>query len=270
MVVVAIIGILAAMLLPALIRSKSRAQAIFCMNNNRQLATAWAMYSGDNHEQLVYNLGGDAKTRGFAPPQEPNWVNNIMDWTLSSDNTNGAFINTSMLGNYAGYASTIYRCPADKALSDVQKSAGWDTRARSVSMNAMVGNPGSLLQSGVNVNNPAYRQFLKESDIQNPSMTFVFLDEHPDSINDGYFLNNPYELEWVDLPASYHDGGGSFSFADGHTEVHRWLSDSTKVSSKAYAASLPFSIRETERADFDWINKRASMALPPVAQTHSY
>jgi prepilin-type N-terminal cleavage/methylation domain-containing protein/prepilin-type processing-associated H-X9-DG protein len=270
MVVVAIIAILAAMLLPALSRSKSRAQAIFCMNNNRQLATAWTMYSGDNHEQLVYNLGGDAKTRGFAPPQEPNWVNNIMDWTVNPDNTNAAFVNTSMLGNYASYASAIYRCPADKTLSDAQKSAGWNFRTRSVSMNAMVGNPGPLLQGGVNVNNPDYRQFLKESDIQNPSMTYVFLDEHPDSINDGYFLNNPYELTWIDLPGSYHDGGGSFSFADGHTEVHRWLSDSTKVPARAYAATLPSSIRETERADFDWINKRSSLERTPAAPVHSY
>jgi prepilin-type N-terminal cleavage/methylation domain-containing protein/prepilin-type processing-associated H-X9-DG protein len=271
MIVVAIIGILAALLLPALTRSKSRAQAIFCMSNNKQLALAWTMYSGDNNEQLVYNLGGDAKSRGFAPPQEPNWVNNIMDWTLSPDNTNTAFVNTSMLGSYASYAPAIYRCPADKALSDAQKSAGWTARTRSISMNAMVGNPGALLQNGTNVNNPYYRQFLKEADIREPSMTFVFLDEHPDSINDGYFLNNPYELEWIDLPASYHDGGGSFSFADGHTEIHRWLSDSTKPPARPYAAPLPSSIREADRADFDWVIRRTSVERSiSNSQGHSY
>lgn len=259
MTVVAIVSILAALLLPALSRSKSRAQAIFCMNNNKQLTIAWTMYSDDNNQQLVNNLGGNAQLRGFAPPQDPNWVNNIMDWSLNPDNTNIAFVNTSMLGSYASYAPTVYRCPADRALSDSQRGAGWTSRIRSVSMNAMVGNPGALLQNGANLNNPNYRQYLKESDIRQPAMTFLFLDEHPDSINDGYFLSSTYEMEWIDLPASYHNGGGSFSFADGHTEVHRWLSDSTKVPALPYAAALPFAVRQADRADYDWIKRRTSV-----------
>jgi prepilin-type N-terminal cleavage/methylation domain-containing protein/prepilin-type processing-associated H-X9-DG protein len=272
LIVVAIIGVLAAMLLPALARSKARAQAIFCMNDRKQLALAWTMYSGDNNDRLVYNLGGDANRQSLAPRDQPNWVNNIMDWDTSPDNTNTAFVSTSLLGAYASFAASIYKCPADKALSKEQKDAGWTARVRSVSMNAMIGDPGQLLQGGANVNNPNYLQFLKESDIQNPSTIFVFLDEHPDSINDGYFLNtngaagysNP---EWVDLPASYHNGGGSFSFADGHTEIHHWLCDSTKRPSLPEAAPLPMEIHSTpaqERADFDWVLRRTSV-LPDSA-----
>ena len=75
---------------------------------------------------------------------------------------------------------------------------------------------------GVNTNNPGYQQFLKESDFKYPANIFVFLDEHPDSINDGYFLNKPDDWRWYDLPAAYHNGGGSFSFADGHAEHWKW------------------------------------------------
>jgi prepilin-type processing-associated H-X9-DG protein len=270
LIVIAVISILAAMLLPALSRSRSRAHAIFCLSNNKQLVVAWEMYSSDNNDQLVYNLGGNAQTRGFAPRDEPNWVNNIMDWELNPDNTNSAFAKTSMLGVYAGFSTTIYKCPADRALSDAQRNAGWESRIRSISMNAMVGNPGALLQNGVNVNNPYYRQYLKESEIRNPAMTFIFLDEHPDSINDGYFvningtnqvddINSTNQLEWIDLPASYHNGGGSFSFADGHSEIHRWVNETTKRPAVEDGARLPVAIRSTERADFDWVIQRMSV-----------
>ena len=90
LVVVAIIGILAGLLLPALSRSKSRAQAIKCVSNYKQLVLAWTMYSGDYNGRLVYNLGGNPALRTFAPTSSPNWVNNIMDWNSArtSDNTN--------------------------------------------------------------------------------------------------------------------------------------------------------------------------------------
>jgi len=265
LVVIAIIAILAGLLLPALSRSKARAQSIVCMNKYRQLALAWTLYTGDNNERLVYNLGGDANRQSFAPVGLPNWVNNIMDWELSPDNTNTSFVNTSLLGQYASDSTSVYSCPADRALSDIQKANGWSGRVRSVSMNAMVGNPGPLLQNGKNSNNPYYRQFIKESDIPAPSSIFVFLDEHPNSINDGYFLNvppdddDPNSLQWVDLPASYHNGGGSFCFADGHSEIHQWRFASTKQPNIAYSFTLPMAIRVQEQDDFNWIIQRTSV-----------
>lgn len=268
LVVLGVIGIVAAMLLPALAHSKARAQAIVCMNNYKQLALGWTMYSSDNNERLVYNLGGSADRQSFAPDNQPNWVNNIMTWDLSPDNTNTAFAYSSMLGQWVSYSGNAFKCPADKFLSPAQQGAGWSARVRSVSMNAMVGNPGQLLQNDVNVNNAAYRQFLKESDIPNPSTIFVFLDEHPDSINDGYFLitpgTNEYDLEWVDLPASYHNGGGSFCFADGHTEIHHWL-DPVTVQPVLYDdAMLPLPVRPTEAQDFDWVLQRSSVEMQPA------
>ncbi|HEX4646036.1 MAG TPA: type II secretion system protein [Verrucomicrobiae bacterium] len=266
LVVIGIIGIMAALLLPALSRSKARAQAIFCMNNSRQLALAWTLYSAENGDRLVYNLGGFQPTgggsaSGLAPKDKPNWVNNIMDWSLSQDNTNPAFVNdsNSLLAAYANYSASIFKCPADHVLSDIQKGAGWTDRVRSVSMNAMVGDAGDLMISGVNTNNPGYQQFLKESDFKYPADIFVFLDEHPDSINDGYFLNKPDDWKWYDLPAAYHNGGGSFSFADGHTEVHHWLNGSTLQPSRAYGATLPMSVRSNEAADWLWVIQRTTI-----------
>ena len=129
-------------------------------------------------------------------------------------------------------------------------------------MNAMVGNAGEFTQSGTNINNPKYYQYLKLSQFGSTPRIFVFIEEHPDSINDGYFLNKAYEkegtAEWTDLPASYHNGAANLCFADGHAESHRWLAPSTRRPMKPDAAQLPFSIPEGEEADFDWLQGRTS------------
>jgi prepilin-type processing-associated H-X9-DG protein len=124
---------------------------------------------------------------------------------------------------------------------------------RSYSMNAMVGDAGDFSQGGTNRNNPDYVQFFKMTSIPQPSQIFVFLDEHPDSIIDGYFLNKAYYHEWFDLPASYHNGTAAFSFADGHSEVHRWVNNLTKRPAQPDAAQLPFYIPASQMADFDWV-----------------
>ena len=124
-------------------------------------------------------------------------------------------------------------------------------------MNAMVGDPGSLMRWGVNTNNPEYQQFLHDSEILDPSSIFVFLDEHPDSINDGYFLVKD-DPEWIDLPASFHNGGGCFSFADGHTVVHRWSQASTIRPPSPYASGLPISLRANDLTDHNWVLRHSS------------
>jgi prepilin-type processing-associated H-X9-DG protein len=263
LIVVAIIGILASLLLPALSRARSRALAIKCLSNHRQLVLAWTMYASDYNGKLVYNLGGNPMLRTFAPTSSPNWVNNIMDWNSgpNSDNTNLAFANISLLSPYTAYSAGIFHCPADFALSDVQKAAGWVNRVRSIAMNAMVGDPGNLLRWGsVNVNNPNYQQFMREPDFPDASSVFVFLDEHPDSISDGYFLNTPDKSEWVDLPASYHNNGCTFSFADGHTEIHRWQDPSTLLLPRPDVIAWPLQLlRSDEMTDFNWIIQRTSV-----------
>src|SRR5216117_2256213 len=148
LVVIAIIAVLASLLLPVLSRTKARAQAVFCLNNTRQLGLAWLLYADDHNGRLAYNLGGDVKIRGVAPSTYLNWVNNVLNWELRPDNTNVATIKEASLGPYASKAANIYRCPSDNVLSDIQRRAGWSARVRSYSMNAMIGDVGDLAQDG--------------------------------------------------------------------------------------------------------------------------
>lgn len=260
LVVIAIIAILAALLLPSLGRAKARAQGVFCLNNTKQLGLAWLLYSDDHGGRLPYNFGGNGGPRTVAPRTNLNWVNNIMSWELDSDNTNTATITQASLGIYANNALRLYKCPSDSVLSPVQRQAGWVERLRSYSMNAMVGDAGDISQSGSNQNNPDYVQFFTITTIPQPAAIFVFLDEHPDSIDDGYFLNRAYSGQWIDLPASYHNGAASFSFADGHSESHRWRYSGTKRPAQPDAAlPLPRPVPANERHDFDWLIDRMSI-----------
>jgi len=203
-----------------------------------------------------------------------NWANNVLNWDLSSDNTNAAKLIASGLGPYLSGSANAYRCPSDHVLSGVQEAAGWTERVRSYSMNAMVGDAGAFSQSGLNVNNPDYVQFFQLTSIPRPENIFVFLDEHPDSIDDGYFLNRSESYQWHDLPASYHDGSASFSFADGHSEKHRWRAATTRPVARPGAAGLPIQLPKTsldlrnEFADFYWVISKMSVERNP--ETYHY
>jgi prepilin-type N-terminal cleavage/methylation domain-containing protein len=268
LVVIAIIAVLAALVLPALAQAKARAQAIMCLNNTRQLVLAWHIYAGDHEDRLPYNLG---MTEG-GPRTSLNWVNNVMTWDLSPDNTNPATITEASLGSYSS-STGVYRCPSDQALSTTQSAAGWDARIRSYSMNAMVGDAGDFSTNGFNVNNPDYVQFFKITQIPQPAEIFVFLDEHPDTIDDGYYLNKStaYErssayggptyadAEWLDLPATYHNRATAFSFADGHGALHRWLVPSTIYPVQPDVPYIPADISADQRTDFNWILEHMSV-----------
>jgi prepilin-type N-terminal cleavage/methylation domain-containing protein/prepilin-type processing-associated H-X9-DG protein len=260
LVVIAIIAVLAALLFPALSKTKAKAEGIYCVNNTHQLAIAWTLYADDHNGRLAYNLGGNALQRTTAPRTNLNWVNNILDWETNPDNTNVATIKDAALGPYP-QSTDIYRCPSDHVLSQGQRDAGWNYRIRSYSMNAMVGDAGEISTGGTNQNNPDYVQFFRLTDIRQPTRIFVFLDEHPDSINDGYFVNQARVWKWLDLPASYHNGATSFAFADGHSDMHRWLHPETKPPPQPEAAQLPITTAEYD-ADLDWLIDR--MSVPPT------
>lgn len=259
MIVVAIIAIVSALLVPALSRAREQALGYQCLGNTRQLILAWHLYSDDHNGRLVYNLGGDITRKPIVNTTNLNWVNNFLTWELDSDNTNTATLTEAGLGPYANSVAQVYRCPSDRVLSAKQREAGWTGgRVRSYSMNAMVGDAGELTQAGFNQNNPHYMQFFRMADIPQPSDIFVFLDEHPDSINDGYFLNQFYSHEWVDLPASYHNGAASFAFADGHAQVQRWQNAGTRQPPLPDAANLPLPIGYGQTADFRWVIQHMS------------
>jgi prepilin-type N-terminal cleavage/methylation domain-containing protein len=258
LIVVAILAILASMLLPATGRAKAKSHQSFCISNIRQLAMALHIYTDDYGDRLPYNFGATEINQMIESGGKYNWANSVLNWELDPANTNTLLNTDASLGEYVAGNSRVYRCPSDKALSSVQRAAGWPERSRSISMNAMIGDAGEFTRGGTNINNPSYRQYMRLTEIAAPDKIFAFIEEHPDSINDGYFLNRAYSWEWIDLPASHHNGGASLSFADGHQESRRWQRSSTKKPALPDAANLPFELTPDDREDFRWLIKRMS------------
>jgi len=240
LVVIAILGILAALLLPVLARSQGKAQALACANNLRELGIAWVLYAQDNTDLLVNNHGVPETLA-----RRQTWANNVEDLLSSDDNTNLVYLTESKLGPWAGHSARIYKCPADRV------PAPNGERIRSMSMNSQVGNPGVL----TNHFNPLYVQFLKSADFRNPSGTFVFLDEHADTLNDGFFVNVLEDEAWGNLPASYHGGSGNLIFADNHHESHRWRAPSTIPPVERRRIGV---FPASPRTDFEWLKARSS------------
>jgi prepilin-type N-terminal cleavage/methylation domain-containing protein len=210
LVVIAIIAILAAMLLPALGKSKQQAQGMKCVNNLRQVIVAWIMYADDSKGFFALEVPGS-----IDPPSYPvGWVNGEMSWTSSSDNTNTLWLTQGLLGSYTKTAG-VYKCPADTF------AAPNGERVRSISMNTHLNR---YEPSGTT---PPQPQYYKQTDLTRPTELWVFLDEHPDSINDGTFSTVTTQYIWDDIPASYHNRAGGFSFADGHALIHPWVNATT-------------------------------------------
>lgn len=225
LVVIAIIGTLASMILPALSKAKIKTQGIACMNNVKQMGLAWRLYVEDNNDRLFPALDTQVSTdwvRGnYLTLLDANSENN---WNLDK------FLKPGLLWSYTGQSAALWRCPGDR--STARNAQGQVVpRIRSVSMNNWVGGP----QWPYNDN--SWKVYLKSSEMANPgpSETFVFADERADSINDGCFLVDmsgypeaPGAAKLVDYPASYHNGAGCFSFADGRAEIKRWRDPRTK------------------------------------------
>jgi prepilin-type N-terminal cleavage/methylation domain-containing protein/prepilin-type processing-associated H-X9-DG protein len=214
LVVIAIIAILAGMLLPALAKAKSKASGIKCLNNTKQMTLAWVLYADDFSDKLVRNLLSNTNA----------WIGGNVSALPGA--TNRLDIMNGRLWPY-NQSLEIYRCPSDNLGFRIAGKPV--TRVRSFSMSGRMGGD----RECCDFVNPGVSFFLKSSDINrpSPSQAFVFVDEHADSIDDGFFAvqakvaNAGY---WQNTPASRHGNAGILSFADGHAENWRWLEGTTQ------------------------------------------
>jgi prepilin-type processing-associated H-X9-DG protein len=297
-IVLATVAVLAAVLLPALAGTKPNTQAFQCLNNQRQIMLAWQMYAADNGDLLPPNdfySGGDfGGNVAFIPPgtgRTPNinWVGGCMD----SKGDIGESTNTLMLtawaalGPYNTNAAT-YHCPSDTSVV-----VPFGPKVRSVSMNAAVGTiynqykkpgppaigdpVGSTWLSGTwvgnNLNNSVWRTYgtLGSMIWPVPSKLFVITDENPFSINDPDFIvamgtpdanGNATFTRFMDTPGSYHNGAVTISFADGHSEIHKWLGATIKSYLNAATCPTPGEAPSYQAADslpdLRWLQARTT------------
>jgi prepilin-type N-terminal cleavage/methylation domain-containing protein len=268
LVVIAIIAILAAMLLPALSRAKAKAQGVKCMSNTKQLTLGWLLFAGDHGDELIPN---------------PGWCGGSMLWGNNADNTNWTILvdpNQSAMADYIKQYG-VYKCP-----SDTHDAANGE-RLRSVSMNGAIGGHSDNVQ-GNNPNPPgrtyygqgapapynAGCQKMSDLDSPGPANIFVVLDEQADSLStlngDATFAFDPGYIStseyWRDLPGSYHNGACCLSFADGHSEIHKWSNMGDNGTGKTaypvlgvtYGATPPWKAPPAMRnsVDYGWMQDR--------------
>jgi len=274
LVVIAIIAILAALLLPALARAKTKAQAIMCLNNHRQLLLAWKMYVEDSREILPFVKADPAA-----------WMNGWLDYSGAADNWDiNHDITQCVLWPYCGKNADIFKCPGDQSTVNVRGTIF--RRVRSMSMVNWVGGRGNGAGglAAMNWSQTAFgntsgeaRIYRKYSDMNDPgpAKTAIFLDEREDSINDGMFViamegaaprpgapPTPSAYGIHDYPAAYHGGGGGFSFADGHSELKKWRDDRTMPPLQK-GKNIDYAFKPTpNNPDVAWMQENSTRRIP--------
>lgn len=281
LVVIAIIGILAALLLSVLSKGKQKAQQVYCLNNGKQMMTAMTMYAADFKE--------------FFPPN-PDDGNTIPGHNWCSGNAGqgqSAEFNPDLLKDptrsllipYLKGDASVFHCPGDSRTgvyqgSDPSLVGKVVPAARTFSMNQAVGTiclgydahntPGSRNDhSGIpdlSVNGPWLDSqydnrrdapWITEGKMSSirapgPAMLWVLVDEGLSGLNDAAFAFGMEIAQWHDTPGTYHDGGCGFAFADGHSESHHWRSTAPKQGHQTPVAN------GNDLQDWLWMRDRTS------------
>jgi prepilin-type N-terminal cleavage/methylation domain-containing protein/prepilin-type processing-associated H-X9-DG protein len=246
LIVIAIIAILASVLLPVFSSAKKRGEGIQCLSNLKQMTLGWQLYTDEsnNHYPINSAMGHNDPYVG-EDADNPSWVAGALSPTGlnmagDNDNTNiekltgDLYLRFGSIGSYTKRPG-LYHCPGDQSSDVISRQP----RVRSISMNGWI-SPGKTNDADSACWSKPFQKFVHPTDFHgiSPSGLFVFLDERPDSINDGWFwiptggYNNDgsvnmNDLQIADLPAIYHNRCSAFSFADGHVELHHWIDGKT-------------------------------------------
>jgi len=257
LVVIAIIAILASILLPALAKAKMKATATADLNNQKQQVLAFIMYAGDNADTMpgLYFNGLAMNGGGYWAGPQPG-ISPGMSVDQAISNVSAGFA----LGPLWAYNSSpwSYHCPGDLRFKRQKPDPGgpwaFDSYSKADGMN------------GQQWISPS-EDIVKLNDVPNPTTGFIFVEEADGqaAFNAGTWAFNPgatpAQCTWQDSTACFHINSSSFSFADGHAEMHRWVEPNTIAAGLASAngsttAAHAFTRAQPVDLDINWVIPR--------------
>jgi prepilin-type N-terminal cleavage/methylation domain-containing protein len=263
LVVIAIIAILAGLLLPALSRAKLKATNSACLNNQKQLALGFVLYTDDNTDKIIYTepapgqIGNPAG--GFWPgPHNDAGVYQDISTSTKRDVAQRYVENGIRKGALFRYVSNpgSYHCIGDLRTKRLAPGRGWayDSYSKANGMNGS-GWQGSSASGGPQ---PWYE---KMSTVETPSEAMVLLEEaDPRGNNKGTWVIDVKPAPgWVDPFAIFHGNVSTISFADSHAESHTWRDAEVIKAAKASSEgreSFYWKGGNAKNADFQWIYQR--------------
>ena len=267
LVVIAIIAILTSLVLPALGKAKQKAQQIHCLNNHKQLLLSWTLYAGENQDRIPYSMSRTRNSAAWCTGYQDFDGSNRSNWDVEYD------LKNSPLWRYAGNSLGIFRCPSE--LSTVIPTTGplkgqRVRRVRSMAMSAWMGGiDGEFYYSQApGISSPPWRLHRNLNDLHDPgpSGLIVFSDQREDQ--NGYpnlffdmtgFPDRPEQTQFNnDLVPFYHSGGTSYSFADGHSEIHHWVDPRTKIPLKKNGVQNFGLLPQPNNRDIVWLQHHAT------------
>ena len=199
LVVIAIIAILMAILMPTLKRAKEQGERAVCLGNLKQMGLAWILYADDYDDRIVSSeAGGRWKNEYGQPWVGVTWASN---WSSGGQLTEEQQIKGIQDGALWEYVKEVdlYKCPA-----------GYRGELMTYAM--MIASNGRSVEGS-----PVFKKRIL---VPQPAERLIFIDEglsSPDAYSTRYS-----EPKWWDQPVTRHGDGTTFTYADGHSEYHKW------------------------------------------------